>query len=108
MTMNENSVKEIETLINENGVRVVEFLLAPESNSVWHHHTHVSEYCYCLVGHLSVEIEGSKTVILRPGEKCQIVVGIEHIVRNESRIPCRFLVVQGIGEYDFVEYKSAF
>ena len=105
--MDNNPVKEVETLINENGVRVVEFLLAPESNGVWHHHTNVSEYCYCLVGYLSVEIEESKTVILQPGEKCQIAIGTEHYVLNESRIPCRFLVVQGIGEYDFVEYKSA-
>ncbi len=101
--MDENSVKEIATIINENGVRVIEFLLAPESRGPWHYHSHLSESCYCLKGQLSVDIKGSKTAILRPGEKCEVAAGIRHSVYNEVQIPCIFLVVQGIGQYDFVK-----
>ncbi|HBZ29150.1 MAG TPA: hypothetical protein DEO56_00895 [Nitrosomonas nitrosa] len=61
--MNKNPVKEIVTIINENGIRVIEFLLAPESRGAWHYHSHLSETCYCLKGQLSIDIEGSKTVV---------------------------------------------
>jgi quercetin dioxygenase-like cupin family protein len=101
--MNGNPVKEIATLINSNGVRVVEFLLAPKTHGAWHHHSQLSETCYCLKGQLSVDIEGNKTLILLPGEKCKITVGIRHSVFNAVHTSCTFLVVQGIGDYDFVE-----
>ena len=101
--MDGNPVKQIATLINSNGVRVVEFLLAPNSRGAWHHHSQLSESCYCLKGQLSVDIDENKTLVLLPGEKCEIMAGIRHSVFNAVQTPCTFLVVQGIGEYDFVE-----
>lgn len=101
-TMNGNPVKQIATIINANGVRVVEFLLAPESRGAWHYHSQISESCYCLQGQLSVDIEGNKSLTLVSGEKCQIVEGIRHSVFNITQTPCSFLVIQGVGEYDFV------
>ena len=95
--------QELATIINENGVRVIEVLLAPESRGEWHYHSHISESCYCLKGQLSIDIEGSKAVILRPGEKCKVAAGIRHSVYNETPISCVFLVIQGIGEYDFIK-----
>ncbi len=101
--MNENRVKETATIINENGVRVIEFLIDPESRGAWHYHSYLSESCYCLKGLLSIDIEGSKTTILQPGEKCEVAAGVRHRVYNEAQIPCAFLVIQGIGEYDFIK-----
>jgi quercetin dioxygenase-like cupin family protein len=101
--MNVNPVKEVATVINTNGVRVVEFLLAPESRGAWHHHSQLSETCYCLKGELSVDIEGNKAIILHAGEKCKVADGVRHSVFNATKTPCNFLVVQGVGEYDFVE-----
>lgn len=97
---------EIAVLISSDDVRAVEFSLASGGRGPWHHHTHVVEHCYCLAGHLSVEIEGSPTVVLDAGQKCEIGAGVRHSVSNNSALTCRFLVVQGIGPYDFVEGES--
>ncbi len=32
--------KELSTIINENGVRVIEFLLVPKLRETWHYHSH--------------------------------------------------------------------
>jgi len=66
----------------------------------------VCEYCYCLGGCLSVDMEGKASVFLGSGDKVEIPAGIRHRVRNESKSICRFLVVQGIGEYDFVSVEK--
>ncbi len=103
--MNENVLRHVATLINENGVRIVEFVLSAQMDGAWHHHSQLTEYCYCLKGRLSIEIVGGETVALSPGDKCEITAGTSHRVCNKSHSDCRFLVIQGVGVYDFVQQK---
>ena len=99
-----NFLKRILTLIDANGVRVVEFSLSPGKSCAQHFHSHILEYCYCLQGQLSVDINDKQsTVVLNPGEKVEIAPRVVHSLRNETHQVSRYLVVQGVGEYDFVE-----
>jgi quercetin dioxygenase-like cupin family protein len=101
--MRENSIEEVSVLVNSNGVRVVEFSLASGASGPMHSHSNVFEYCYCLEGLLSIDIEGEPShVTLSLGEKIQIPVGKVHRVAGGGSSSSRFLVVQGIGDFDFV------
>jgi len=100
------SVREITTLVDANGVRVVEFELAPNSDGAWHHHSQVSEHCYCLKGRIIVEIAGGETISLDTGKRCEIPAGVRHRLRNVENQVGGYLVVQGTGAYDFVESES--
>ncbi len=105
--MSENHVTEISTLINTNGVRVVEFALSPNSSGAWHHHSEMVEHCYCLNGNLIIEIAGAEAVNLRPGKRYELPAGVKHRIRNDGNHTAIFLVVQGIGEYDFIQSEDA-
>jgi len=78
----------------------------PNASGAWHHHSHVSEHCYCLKGRIIVEIPGKPAVTLGAGERCELPAGISHRLRNASNQISGYLVVQGVGIYDFVETKS--
>lgn len=104
--MNETPVREVTTLVNANGVRVAEFEIDPNSDAAWHHHSQMSEHCYCLKGRIVVEISGRETVHLQAGERCEIPAGIRHRLINRENQVCGYLVVQGTGAYDFVESNS--
>jgi quercetin dioxygenase-like cupin family protein len=89
-------------LINAGGVRVAEFELPPRTDGRWHHHSQVSEYCYCLKGRLVIEIDVRAPATLEAGDRCEIAAGVRHRVRNVDALAARYLVVQGVRRYDFV------
>jgi mannose-6-phosphate isomerase-like protein (cupin superfamily) len=103
--MNGTPVREVATLVNANGVRVAEFAIDPNSDGAWHHHSQVQEHCYCLTGRIVVEFAGKPTVNLAAGERCEIPAGVAHRLRNTENRKCGYLVIQGTGDYDFVESK---
>jgi mannose-6-phosphate isomerase-like protein (cupin superfamily) len=104
--MNEAPVREVATLVNANGVRVAEFEIDPNSDGAWHHHSQVSEHCYCLKGRIVVEIAGRDAIHLEAGQRCEIPAAVQHRLTNMETQVGLYLVVQGTGAYDFVESKS--
>ncbi|HEC18324.1 MAG TPA: cupin domain-containing protein [Gammaproteobacteria bacterium] len=89
-------------LVDTTDVRVAEFSLPPGEEGECHRHSAVTEYCYCLEGSLAVVLRGGQRKILAPGEKLEIRAGIVHQVINVDAASCRYLVVQGVGAFDFV------
>ncbi|GAB3649799.1 cupin domain-containing protein [Ramlibacter alkalitolerans] len=93
-------------------VQVKEFLLGPGEEVPWHHHTEVFDVFYCLEGRLHVQCaevwsgEARATVELGVGQSLKLEPGTAHRPFNPSaRERCRFLLVQGIGEYDWIRYE---
>jgi quercetin dioxygenase-like cupin family protein len=93
-------------------VQVKEFLLEPGQEVPWHHHTEVFDVFYCLEGLLQVESadiwSGTRhpTAELVVGETLKLLPGTAHRPFNPSTTQrCRFLLVQGIGEYDWLRYE---
>jgi mannose-6-phosphate isomerase-like protein (cupin superfamily) len=97
------SIRQIAQLLDSGGARVVEFLLPPETDAPWHVHSAMVEFCYCLSGRLIVEREGAESIVLSPGERCEVPAGQRHRAVNRSKTACRFLVVQQGDYFDFVQ-----
>ena len=94
-------------------VQVKEFLLAPGEDIPWHHHSAVFDVFYCLEGTLVVERadvftgERGAPVRLGVGGSFKVEPGTAHRPYNPSASErCRFLLVQGVGEYDWIRYDG--
>jgi quercetin dioxygenase-like cupin family protein len=84
-------------------LRVTEYVLPPGKTHHWHQHTEVTDRFYCLEGLISVELKTSADrLLLRPGETCRVTPGVVHRAGNATGGISRYLLVQGIGRYDFV------
>ena len=40
--------------------------------------------------------------LLEPGQRCAVPPKTAHYVHGKEMGPCKFLIVQGVGTYDFV------
>ena len=91
---------------------VKEFTLAPGEVVPWHHHTNVSDVFYCIEGDLRIDLTDAyagdrrEPIRLRVGESARVDPGTAHQPTNGGPGTCRFLLVQGVGEYDFVPYSA--
>ncbi len=85
-------------------VRVVEYVLGADDSLSWHFHSAVSDRFYCLEGLISVEIrDPAQKIFLHPGETFAVPSGVVHRSRNAGNGISRYLLVQGVGRYDFVK-----
>jgi len=84
-------------------LRVTEYVLPPGKIHRWHHHSEVTDRFYCLEGVISVELKTpADRLLLGPGETCTVTPGVVHRAGNATAEQSRYLLVQGIGRYDFV------
>jgi quercetin dioxygenase-like cupin family protein len=76
----------------------------PQAQCVpWHYHSEISDSFVCLEGPMVVETRAPRRVYrLLPGERCAVPPKTAHYVHGEADGPCKFLIVQGVGVYDFV------
>ena len=83
-------------------LRVSIMTLAPGQEVPWHHHSHVTDTFYCLEGVLSVETRTpAARHLLEVGESCAVSPTTAHRVTGRDGGRARFLLVQGVGAYDF-------
>lgn len=69
----------------------------------WHYHNEVTDSFVCLDGPMVVETRAPRREYrLVAAERCAVPPKTAHYVHGENGGPCRFLIVQGIGVYDFV------
>ncbi len=113
------------------GVQVAHVAIRRGENSLVHHHTRTRDTFYVLAGQLTVtlyladgdirsdcyntsgEIEPTISVsdadvqihrvVIRPGEVLMIEPGVVHCASNQQDDVCRFLCIEGVGDYDFVQ-----
>ena len=92
-------------------VHVKEFTLTAGEEIPWHRHTQVFDVFYCLEGRLDIELAEVETgrrlqaLFLNAGESIKVETGTAHRPHNRGPGICRFLLVQGIGKYDYIPYK---
>lgn len=85
------------------GFRIAELTITPTQKVPWHYHSKVQDTFYVLDGKLRIFLRDPKEeVILLPGETYSVRPGRPHLVTNGCETLATFLVLQGIGEYDFV------
>ena len=85
------------------GFRINELQLSPTQKVPWHYHSNVQDTFYVLEGRIRVFMrEPKEDVVLAPGETFTLAPRRPHLVTNIGETSATFLVLQGIGEYDFV------
>lgn len=85
------------------GFRITELQISPTQQVPWHFHTNVQDTFYVLAGRLRLFLRDPKEEVrLGPGETYSVRPGRPHLVTNEGEASATFLVLQGIGEYDYV------
>ena len=85
------------------GFRINELQIGPTQEVPWHVHTQVQDTFYVLEGRIRVSLrEPEEEVVLEPGEHAVARVHRPHRVTNVGDGSAVFLVLQGMGEYDFI------
>lgn len=85
------------------GFKITELQISPTQKVPWHCHTNVQDTFYVLEGRLRLFLRDPKEdVRLAPGETYAVRPGRPHLVTNAGDTSAVFLVLQGIGEYDYV------
>jgi quercetin dioxygenase-like cupin family protein len=73
----------------------------------WHCHSNIQDTFYVLAGRLRLFLrEPKEEVRLGPGDTYSVRPGRPHLVTNGGDGSATFLVLQGIGEYDYVPLAS--
>lgn len=85
------------------GFRITELQIGPTQKVPWHHHTRIEDTFYVLAGTLRVFLRDPKEEVrLGPGDSYRVRAGRAHLVTNGGDTSVTFLVLQGMGEYDYV------
>jgi quercetin dioxygenase-like cupin family protein len=85
------------------GFRISELQIGPKQQVPWHYHTSVQDTFYVLEGRLRLFLRDPKEEVkLGPGETYAVRPRRPHLVTNGGDTSATFLVLQGIGEYDYV------
>jgi len=85
------------------GFRISELQISPTQQVPWHYHSHVQDTFYVIAGQLRLFLRDPKEEVrLDPGDTYSVRPGRAHLVTNGGDTSATFLVLQGIGEYDFV------
>jgi quercetin dioxygenase-like cupin family protein len=85
------------------GFRITELEISPTQKVPWHCHTNIQDTFYVIEGRLRLFLrEPKEEVQLDPGDTYSVKPRRPHLVTNGGSAAATFLVLQGIGEYDFV------
>src|SRR5215469_6998969 len=97
------SVKSIEPVVVGSDVQARLFTLAPGETIPWHFHSSVTDWYFVLQGTLTIETGApADHQLLAMGGTYRIPPKTAHLVANRSDSDARFLLVQGVGTYDFL------
>jgi mannose-6-phosphate isomerase-like protein (cupin superfamily) len=85
------------------GFRINELQISPTQKVPWHYHNNIQDTFYVLQGRLRLFLRDPKEEVrLGPGETYAVRARRPHLVTNGGDTSAVFLVLQGIGEYDYV------
>ena len=96
-------VKSIETIAEGSDVRARLYTLAPGDVIPWHYHSGVTDWYFCLGGSLRIETRVPRAdERIGVGGTYSIPPKTAHRISNSGNgDDCRFLLLQGVGAYDF-------
>ena len=92
-------------------VFVKEFTLVAGEEIPWHHHSNVFDVFYCIEGTLIVEVrdiasgKAMPALTMKVGESAKVEVGTAHRPYNPGPGNTRFVLIQGVGPYDYLAYQ---
>jgi quercetin dioxygenase-like cupin family protein len=85
------------------GFRISELTIGRTQRVPWHYHSQIQDTFYVLQGGIRIFLRDPEgDVRLAPGETCSVAPRRPHLVANDGEGSATFLVLQGLGEYDYV------
>jgi quercetin dioxygenase-like cupin family protein len=85
------------------GFRIAEMQIGPTQTVPWHYHAEAQDTFYVVNGTIRVSTrEPEEEVCLTVGKTYSVHPGRPHLVANAGDTSAVFLVLQGMGEHDFV------
>ena len=91
------------TIAEAPGLRVRELALSPGQCVPWHRHSRITDTFFCMEGPMVVATRDPEARhVLQPGGTLAVPPGTPHRVTGLDDGPCRFMVIQGVGQYDYV------
>jgi mannose-6-phosphate isomerase-like protein (cupin superfamily) len=85
------------------GFRISELQLSPSQKVPWHFHTNISDTFYVLEGQMRLFLQDPMVAVrLGPGDSYVAAAKRPHLVTNAGTTSLTFLILQGVGEYDYV------
>jgi len=97
------TVRNVEAIAEGGDIRARLYTLAPDDVIPWHYHSNVTDWYFCLSGTLHVETRAPRAdERLAVGGRYEISPKTAHRISNGGYgKDCRFLLLQGVGIYDF-------
>ncbi|HJV64946.1 MAG TPA: hypothetical protein VJ550_04365 [Geomonas sp.] len=96
-----------EPIIKTDNVLVRIMVLGKDASTAWHYHSRVGDFFVCLTGIIQLETRNpDDLVVLLPGQRAQAKAQQVHRVTNINKGQSEYLLVQGVGEYDFVKVET--
>jgi len=97
------TVKNIETVVSGTDVQARVFTLAPGDVIPWHRHSESTDHYFVLRGALTINTrDPDDERMLAIGDRYQIHPGTAHQISNRGATDCLFLLLQGVGKYDWL------
>ena len=91
-----------EVLIKTDSVSVRIMELEVGEALPWHYHSEVTDQVFALDGEIEIQLRSpDEKVALTPGERCEVSTGRVHRVVNMCQKKTKYLLIQGVGKYDF-------
>jgi mannose-6-phosphate isomerase-like protein (cupin superfamily) len=85
------------------GFRIAEMQISPTQTIPWHFHTQAQDTFYVVSGTIRIFLrEPDQEVCLTVAQTYAVPPGRPHLVTNAGDASAVFLVLQGMGEHDFV------
>jgi quercetin dioxygenase-like cupin family protein len=85
------------------GFRIAEMQIGPTQTIPWHYHSKSQDTFYVISGTIRIFTrEPEEEVCLTVGQTYSVRPGRPHLVANAGDASAVFLVLQGMGEHDFV------
>jgi quercetin dioxygenase-like cupin family protein len=107
MTARGYDVENWETVSETPSLRVIVISLSSGQSVPWHIHTQITDTFFCLEGTVVVEHRGGLPAMeLATGSTYAVLPNTPHYVHGKGGESCKFLIVQGIGDYDFVPLEG--
>lgn len=97
-------VKSVEPIMMGTEVRARLFTLAPGDVIPWHSHSEAADHYFVLAGELTASTRApEETSTVGVGRNYRIPPGRPHSIANRSAADCQFLLLQGVGKFDWLK-----
>ncbi len=91
------------TMAEAPGLRVRQLMLSAGQCVPWHYHNEITDTFFCMKGPMCVQTrEPEAAHVLQAGETVAIPPGQPHYAAGVDDGACQFMLVQGVGTYDYV------